>query len=171
MPRGVPSGWILYLAQGFGLGRVPLAPGTVGSVAGLLWLLFLLSTGHLWSFAAGILTGIALSIWACGVAEEILRLKDPPSVVLDEIVALPVAFMPWVLSFWFRYSSLPPVEEFFQNRHWTFTLMLFALFRVFDVAKPWPVRQSQRLPGGWGITVDDLLASFYAALCSLLLLV
>jgi phosphatidylglycerophosphatase A len=50
------------------------------------------------------------------------------------------------------------------------TLGLVALFRVFDIWKPWPVRQSQCLPGGWGVTVDDLLAAVYVALLSLPLL-
>ena len=48
--------------------------------------------------------------------------------------------------------------------HWPLTLGVFALFRFFDVVKPWPVRQSQSLPGGWGVTVDDALAAVYVNL-------
>ena len=162
------SGWILHLAQGFGLGRLPLAPGTFGSLAGLPWLLLLLGTGSLYSFLAALMAGFAVSVWACGTAEDLLRHKDPPSVVLDEIVALPLAFVPWTIDFWLRHSTLPPPDEFFRDNHWVRSLVLFALFRAFDVAKPWPVQQSQRLPAGWGITADDLLASLYVALLSLL---
>ena len=63
--------------------------------------------------------------------------------------------------------ALPSVEFFFGGSHWLGVAGLFLLFRAFDVLKPWPVRQSQRLPGGWGVTVDDFLAAIYVALISL----
>jgi len=161
--------WILCLAQGFGLGRFPVAPGTVGSLAGILWFLFLVSTGQLWILLAGIILSVAAAIWICGAAETILKHKDPASVVLDEIVALPVVFLPWTLRSFFTQGSLPPVETFFLSWHWLATLVLFLLFRLFDITKPWPVRQSQHLPAGWGIVADDLLAALYVALLSLIM--
>ena len=156
-----------FVAQGFGVGKIPFAPGTFGSLLGLLWLAMLLATENFWAYLAGAIQGIALSIWLCDDAEKILGEKDPGSVVLDEIIAIPFCFLPWVGSEWWR-GGLPPVEYFFTGRELWMTLGLVALFRLFDIWKPWPVRQVQRLPGGWGVTVDDLLAAVYVALISLL---
>jgi phosphatidylglycerophosphatase A len=157
----------VWLAQGFGAGRAPFAPGTFGSLVGLLWLMALVSAGNFWSFCVGILLGVALSVVVCGDAEKILKQHDPPSVVLDEIAAVPICFLPWVAVAWYRFHAMPAAWSFFDAKHWIYTVIIFVLFRFFDVAKPWPVRQSQRLPGGWGVTVDDVLAAIYVALISL----
>lgn len=163
--------WALWLAQGFGVGRIPVAPGTFGSVVGLLWFLVLLRTEDLGLFLAGIVLGVAASVGLCGAAERILKQTDPPSVVLDEIAAVPLCFAPWVVSHWFRQGTLPAPESFFTQHTWLPTLIVCALFRLFDILKPWPVRQSQQLPGGWGVTVDDVLAAVYVALASLVFVV
>jgi phosphatidylglycerophosphatase A len=158
----------LFVAQGFGIGRIPFAPGTFGSLLGLLWFAMLVATGSFWAYLAGAIEGIAFSIWLCDDAEKILGEEDPPSVVLDEIIAIPFCFLPWVASEWLHRDALPPLAYFFSGRQLWMTLGVIALFRVFDIWKPWPVRQSQRWPGGWGVTVDDLLAAAYVALISLL---
>jgi phosphatidylglycerophosphatase A len=158
----------LWIAQGFGVGRIPVAPGTFGSVVGVGWFALLLLTGKLWLFAAGTAAGIALSVWLCGVGETVLRQKDPQSVVLDEITAMPVCFLGWVALLAGKAGALPPLAVFFSARGWLVTLGVFAAFRFFDVAKPWPVRQSQSLPGGWGVTIDDVLAAVYVNLAVLL---
>ena len=154
---------ILYFAQGFGIGRIPFAPGTWGSVVGVLWTLVLCSTANLWLYLAGTALLLAVSVWLCGEGERILREKDPGSVVLDEIAALPICFLPLVAHRWWQTGHLPAMEDFFGGNTWFITLSVFALFRLFDIAKPWPVRQSQSLPGGWGITVDDVLAAVWVA--------
>ena len=151
----------LWIAQGFGVGRLPAAPGTFGSLLGLLWFGLLLMTGSFWLFTAGTIAGIALSVWLCGVAEKALAQKDPGSVVLDEIAALPICFFTWVVILLWKTSSLPAFASFFSAQTWPLTLGVFVAFRLFDIAKPWPVRQSQSLPGGWGITIDDVLAAVY----------
>jgi phosphatidylglycerophosphatase A len=159
---------ILFVAQGFGAGRLPFAPGTFGSLLGLFWVALLLATGRVELFLAGTLLGLALSVWLCGAAERILQQTDPGSIVLDEIAALPICFLPWLVARWAPHHSVPGPEELVSRSSLLLTLALFALFRVFDIAKPWPVRQSQRLPGGWGVTTDDALAALYVALISLL---
>lgn len=159
--------FILFLAQGLGVGRIPFAPGTFGSLVGILWFLTLLADGNFWLYLAGMIAGIALSVPLCGAAERILQQKDPGSVVLDEIVALPICFLPWVARDWFRHQQMLSPESFFTARTWFVTATIFALFRLFDILKPWPVHQSQRLPGGWGVTVDDVLAAVYVALLTL----
>lgn len=156
----------VWLAQGFGVGRVPLAPGTWGSLVGLLWLAILVSTASFWLFLVGLAVGVALAIGVCGDAARILRQLDPPSVVLDEVAAVPVCFTPWVAWAWFQQQAMPSPASFFQAPAWVQTLILFAAFRLLDAAKPWPIRQSQRLPGGWGIVADDVLAALYVAAAS-----
>ncbi len=167
----IPTNWakdlLLTITQGFGVGRIPFAPGTFGSLVGLLWFTLLVSTGNFWFYLAGTILGLAFSVWCCGVAEEILHQTDPPAVVLDEITALPVCFLPWTASIWFHQGVLPSPESFFLSINLAATAAIFLLFRFFDVAKPWPIRQSQRLPGGWGVTVDDLLAALCVALITL----
>jgi len=154
----------LWFAQGFGVGRIPFAPGTFGSLVGLLWFFALLATRSFWLYALSTILGIGLSIWVCGTAERILKQTDPSSVVLDEIVALPVCFAGWVAILFFRNARMPTPEFFVSPTVLPLTLFVFAAFRFFDILKPWPVRQSQRLSGGWGVTIDDILAAVYVNL-------
>ena len=158
----------LWIAQGFGIGRIPVAPGTFGSVAGVLWFTLLLLTGNLWLFGAGTLAAIALSVWLCGAAEKTLGQTDPGSVVLDEIAAMPVCYLGWVAILVCKTGAMPGCAHFFFARTWPLALGVFVAFRFFDVVKPWPVYQSQSLPGGWGVTIDDVLAAVYVNLVVLL---
>ena len=158
----------LWVAQGFGVGRIPVAPGTFGSVVGVLWFGLLLLTGSMWLFVAGTIAAIVLSVWLCGAAEKILGQTDPGSVVLDEIAAMPVCFLGWVALLVCKTNELPRAAHFFSAHTWPLTLGVFVAFRFFDVAKPWPVYQSQSLPGGWGVTIDDVLAAVYVNLVVLL---
>ena len=160
------SGFRLWLAQGFGVGRSPRAPGTFGSVVGVGWFALLASTGTQLGLTVGTLAGLALSVWLCGEAERTLRRRDPGSVVLDEISAMPICFFAWAAIVFRRTGSWPGTEYFL--RHWPLVVAVFAAFRFFDIVKPWPVRQSQALPGGWGVTIDDVLAAVYVNLVVLL---
>lgn len=138
----------MWLATGLGLGLVVPAPGTVVGVAGLL-LTPLVSGGRdPRLYAALAVALIALAVVICHRAVEALGVdKDPGAIVLDEIVALPLAF--------FGMSSVSPP-----------TLAVgFVLFRLFDVLKPGPVRWAERLPGGTGVVADDLVAVAAAWLC------
>lgn len=160
----------MWLAQGLGVGRIPRAPGTFGSALGVGWFLVLLLPGHFGTFVAGIVAGLAWSIWCCDAAERVLRRKDPGSVVLDEIAAIPLCYLPWVIHVWWPAGQMPAPEHFFTADTWWRTVLIFALFRLFDVWKPWPVRASQGLAGGFGVMVDDVLAAGYTALVSLALI-
>jgi phosphatidylglycerophosphatase A len=164
-PGAVPerhvNAFLLWLAQGFGIGRIPVAPGTFGSVVGLIFFALLLLAGNLLVFLIGCLIGFALSVWLCGVGEKVLNAKDPGSVVFDEIAAIPVCFLGWIAIQLWKSGSFPNPEFFFSKQNWLTTLSVFVAFRFFDVLKPWPVRQSQSLPGGWGVTIDDFLAALY----------
>lgn len=156
---------ILWIAQGFGIGRVPFAPGTFGSLVGLLWTAMLLVPRSLPIFLIGAAAGVFASVWFCGEAERILNQKDPPSVVLDEIVAMPFCFIyPILLRNSIPHAGMPGPDFIIQRDMQLWTLGAFVSFRLFDIWKPWPVRQSQSLPGGWGVTVDDVLAAGYVNL-------
>jgi phosphatidylglycerophosphatase A len=156
----------LWVAQGFGAGRAPFAPGTFGSLVGLVWFALLVAPGNLWLFLGGTLAGLALSVWLGGEGEKILKQTDPPSVVLDEITALPLCFAGWIVSAYLASGALPEPAWFFRGRAGLYTAGLFVAFRILDIAKPWPIRPSQRLPGGWGVTMDDALAGLFVALLS-----
>ena len=152
---------VLWVAQGFGLGRIPIMPGTFGSLLGFGWLWLLLCGGRLWIFVLGMIFGFALSVWLCGAAEKLLQKKDPSSVVLDEVTAFPLCYLLWVGKFWSAHHALPGMNLFFGKQSWYWTVGVFVLFRVFDIVKPWPIRASQSLAAGWGVTVDDFLAAFF----------
>ena len=162
-----PSSFLLWIAQGFGVGRIPFAPGTFGSLVGLLWFALLLLAGNYWIYLAGTLAGLALSVPVCGAGEKILQRKDPGSVVFDEIAAVPLCFAAWLTVAFGKTGAIPPLEYFFSKPVWLLTAGLFVAFRFFDIVKPWPVRGSQSLIGGWGVTMDDALAAVYVNLVAL----
>jgi phosphatidylglycerophosphatase A len=89
-------------------------------------------------------------------------MHDPNCIVIDEIIAIPICFLGWM--------AVDPTIDcpmwFLTEGRWKITAGILFAFRVFDIWKPWPVRQSQRLPGGWGVTVDDVLAAIYVAIIS-----
>jgi len=161
---------ILWIAQGLGVGRIPVAPGTFGSMVGIVWTALLLLPGNLAFFALGTLAGLGLSVYGCGRAEQILGKTDPGSVVLDEIAALPVCFIAWIAVAAHKLGRFPDAHQLFSGYNVWWVIGVFVTFRVFDVAKPWPVYGSQSLPGGWGVTTDDFLAAIYVNLAALLVL-
>jgi phosphatidylglycerophosphatase A len=133
---------VKFVASGLGVGFLPMAPGTAGSALGVCYW-WLLAHANPWIHWLVFGAGLVFAVWCSGEAAEILRKPDPPCVVIDEIAVMPLAL-----------AGLGMV--------WWEILLAFALFRVFDIWKPWPVRQSQALTGGLGIVMDDLLAAVYA---------
>ncbi len=146
----------LLVATGFGLGKSPVAPGTVGSILGIpLVLAFLLLHGRtdVQIALAAALTLLAVPI--CGAAERHFGRKDPGCIVADEYLLLPIPFLDrGPLWQWLRGDDVP--------RAVALLACGFLIARICDILTPSPVRQSQLLPGGWGIVMDDFLASLYA---------
>lgn len=140
-----PAGLI---ACGFGSGLSPVAPGTAGSLLALLpW--FALRELPLPSFALALVIAFVLGVWVCDWVIRRLLIADPGAVVWDEFVGQWIALAP--LLFW--------------PRGWLWILCGFILFRIFDIAKPWPVSWADRkIPGGLGVMLDDVIAGIYAAL-------
>jgi phosphatidylglycerophosphatase A len=135
-----------FIALGFGAGLVPVAPGTIGTLTalGLYWLLALILPPLAIAFLA--IPLFFAGIWACGIAGRNLGRTDHGALVWDEIVAfLPLAAL--------ASGSL------------VLQALAFALFRLFDIWKPFPIRYFEsRLPGGLGVMFDDLIAACYAYL-------
>ncbi len=159
-----PDELIVWLARGFDTGLLPKGPGTWGSIVGIVWTMLLISFGRLDIYLIGMVLGIPASIWICERAEKILNQHDPGSVVLDEIIALPICFCPWIIHQWQPNHTMPLVSYFFERNNWLGVLAIFALFRLFDIWKPGPIGKIQKLPGGWGVTADDVLAGVATAL-------
>jgi phosphatidylglycerophosphatase A len=157
----------LLLAHGFGSGRLPGSPGTFGSLVGMAWFLLLLIPGHPAVFLIGTVAAALLAIPLCTRAEQLLQRHDPGSVVLDEIIAVPVCFlMPLALAT--RATGHFPDASTVLHQ-WPGWLLpaVFLAFRVFDIAKPWPVHQVQQLPSGQGVVADDLLAALWVNVIAL----
>jgi phosphatidylglycerophosphatase A len=126
----------------FGLGYAPIAPGTVASAAAAIIYFFIPALHNPLVLMPVILATTALGVWAGGMMEEEYG-EDPSQAVIDEVAGqwLALAFLP----------ATPLV-----------VLLAFVLFRLFDILKPGPVDSAQRLPGGWGIMSDDVLAGIFA---------
>lgn len=136
---------IQFTATGFGSGYAPVAPGTAGTLVGIpLFFVFSLLPWPLDLFLLVLFTGAA--VYVAQAAEKLFAKKDAPSIVIDEITG----FL-WTM---FYISPTP-----------TGVLGGFLLFRLIDIAKPFPVRSIQdKLPGGYGIVGDDVMAGIYGNL-------
>jgi phosphatidylglycerophosphatase A len=177
----------LLIATGFGLGYIPFAPGTFGSLAGLLLALlpsWLLNYGGVMVFNPATLDPLllfectlivltaALGVWSAGRAAEFLGKRDPQTVVMDEISGQQIAlvlgsvlpvFIQRSQTLWYLNDGVGLLSTH-TALNWKYLLLGFILFRVFDIWKPFPARQAESLPGGWGIMADDWIAAVYAAL-------
>ncbi|MGH9758436.1 MAG: phosphatidylglycerophosphatase A family protein, partial [Candidatus Acidiferrales bacterium] len=164
----------IFIATAGGLGRLPKAPGTWGSLLGVAfaafnfwqsgWTLRLApppangswqdplphANYFLWQLLIAIVVSL-FGVWAAQRAADYWREKDPQKIVIDEVSGQSIAYLGLL--------TAGPVAGY-----WKYLLLGFILFRVFDIWKPFPVRQAESLPGGWGIMADDWLAGIYAAL-------
>ncbi|EMP53906.1 phosphatidylglycerophosphatase A [Marinobacter santoriniensis NKSG1] len=143
LPPGFLRNPVHLLAFGFGSGAAARAPGTWGSLAAIpIWYAFAWLPG----FAYWLVVGLAflVGVWLCGRTARDLKVHDHGGIVWDEFVGM-----------WIALGLFP--DQIYG------VLMAFALFRLFDIAKPWPIGWlDQHLPGGLGIMVDDVVAGFLA---------
>jgi phosphatidylglycerophosphatase A len=142
------AGWAIWIATAAGAGYFPVAPGTAGSAVGVV-LVVALARLHLERAWPSIVLGavslvlFSVGVWAAGEAEKFFGRVDPGQVVIDEVVGQMLTFL------------LIP------HATWKWLLGGFLLFRAFDIVKPFPARQAERIPRGWGIMVDDAVAGLY----------
>ena len=146
-------GWATGLMVGIAtlgpIGRKLPAPGTWGSLAGLLYFtVFFRRVSWIENIGISVVAAI-VAVFFCGVAEVVLRKTDPGEVILDEFVAIPLCFLGWrtLVGHW---------------PDWAVLLAGFALFRLYDILKPFGIRQLQRVRGGTGVVIDDTAAALAA---------
>ena len=163
-----PLDYFALAVTTFGVGYLPLAPGTYGSAVGvLIYLLFgwlensftsnfdangwtaaqIAAWTHVFNLVLFTLFCL-LGIWAANRATILFRKKDPQESVVDEVIGQLIVFL------------FVPF-----NTHWYFVLSGFLLFRLFDIWKPYPIDSLQNLPAGIGVCADDILAGVYGGVC------
>ena len=134
----------VLFSTGFGLGLSPWAPGTVGSIWGVLIAFAINGCLHEpWKQALLAVLLALISIPICDAGEKHFGTKDPHPVVADEYLTFPLCVI-----------GLPPTA-------WIFAVA-FVTHRALDIVKPFPARRLQRLPGGLGIVIDDIISSLYS---------
>ncbi|MDK9559531.1 phosphatidylglycerophosphatase A [Marinobacter sp. M216] len=143
LPPGFLKNPVHLLAFGFGSGAAARAPGTWGSLAAIpFWYAFAWLPGAV--YWAIVLAAFLVGIWLCGKTARDLKVHDHGGIVWDEFVGM-----------WIALGLFPD--------QLAGVLLAFALFRLFDVVKPWPISWlDDRLPGGLGIMIDDVVAGFMA---------
>ena len=127
------------------LGFVPIAPGTAASLAIALLYKYVLFRLSLPVYLALVVFLFACGVMASAVQASALGQRDPRRIVIDEVCGQLIAL-----------AALPAT--------WTAVGLAFLIFRLFDIAKPFPIRRTEKLPGGWGIMADDVLAGLMARL-------
>lgn len=132
------------LATWFGCGRAPIAPGTVGALGALPLYFAALSCGRA-GVAVAAIAATLVGVWAAGWVARDLGAEDPQMVVIDEVAGMLVTMIP--------VAHVSPAA----------IVVGFVLFRVLDASKPGPIRWFERLPGGWGIVLDDVAAGAIGA--------
>ena len=143
VPKSVWKNPIHFVACGFGVGTVPFAPGTFGTLVGVLF--YLLLSPLLWWVYLGITVLLFIfGIFICGITNRDFGTFDHPAAVWDEIVGFLIVMI-----------AIPPI--------WYFILIGFLLFRLFDIWKPWPIRWVDRhVHGGFGVMLDDAIAAIFS---------
>jgi len=135
---------LVWLAEGLGLGRIPVAPGTFGTLLGIPLYLALSDLLPWYLYLLVILAAMPVHAWICAAGARAYGVGDPGGVVWDEVVGMLIAL-----------TAAPP--------GWAAIVAGFILFRAFDILKPFPIGWlDARIRGGWGIMLDDVVAGFYA---------
>lgn len=147
MTRRKPTDYLALAIATCGVGYLPLAPGTFGSLVGVgfFWLLVRVNPPVI---VGAILAVTFAGIWAGSRVEQVSGRKDPGKVVVDEVAGQMIALFPLIL--FARWSTGA-------------VILSFILFRFFDIVKPYPANRLQDLDGGMGIMFDDLVAGVYGA--------
>lgn len=138
--------FVLFAASGFGLGLIaPVAPGTFGSLPGVLLVYFTTLLPVPLQIAVSLLLA-AVAVPVCGAAERYLGIKDDGRIAADEWMLFPLSFIAIEL------NSLP----------WWSMIVFFCVVRAVDIIKPYPCRRLQSIKGGLGVVIDDFIANIYS---------
>ncbi|MBS3905525.1 MAG: phosphatidylglycerophosphatase A [Syntrophaceae bacterium] len=134
--------FIVILATGFGAGYSPIAPGTLGTLLAIP-IYYFLSEMSFPLYELTLITFFFLSCWISGQAQQYFGKKDDQRIVIDEMMGFFVAML------WVPQTPL-------------FILVGFILFRFFDILKPFPIRRFEKVGGGFGVVLDDVMAGIFA---------
>ncbi len=136
--------WIKWIGTGFGSGLVPRFPGSSGTLVGCaLW--WFMKDLPLEIYVLLLIIAFPAGAWICSQNEEFFGRKDAPNIVIDEILAFPLAML-----------LVPPAP---------LTVLLgYLVFRLFDIVKPYPCKRVEALPRGYGVMADDYVAALYTCL-------
>ena len=133
---------LLFASAGY-VGMAPVAPGTWGTAVGVGLLLLVRLAADPVLEAVLLAAVLVVGVWSATLVEQDWGSRDPGTIVIDEVAGVLIAL------FWIPLN-------------WVGFLVGFVAFRVFDIAKPFPVRAAERLPAGWGVMADDVVAGLYA---------
>lgn len=143
LPAGYWKNPVYFIACGFGTGASPYAPGTVGTLVGVMLFIPLSQLSLSWYLLVTLLALLA-GIWICGITSAAFGKHDHGGIVWDEVVGYLITM-----------TAMPA--------DWLWIVIGFFVFRFFDVIKPWPIRQVDRhVGGGFGVMFDDVLAGIYS---------
>jgi phosphatidylglycerophosphatase A len=142
---------VSFIATGFYTGLLPRAPGTFGTLAAVI--LFLFAGMNPLIFYSTLFLVVIVSVPTASIMEKRLKKKDPQVVTIDEVAGFLVSVV-----------SFPSPLSQMTGQSWIVLGSAFILFRFFDILKPFPIGISQKLKGGWGIVIDDILAGIYTNL-------
>jgi phosphatidylglycerophosphatase A len=149
-PRSVWRNPIHFLAFGLGSGAAPKAPGTFGTLAAVV-IYLLLPDMSVPVYIGFVVVAFAIGVWLCGKTADDIGVHDHGGIVWDEFVG-----------FWITMLLVPD--------GWLWIVLGFILFRAFDILKPWPIKWlDEKVAGGFGIMIDDVLAGVMALACLQLL--
>lgn len=135
----------MFIALGFGSGKAPKAPGTFGTLMGILPVLLTAGTPY-WVRASVFIALFILGTVSSGYHGRHTGIKDAGEVVIDEIAAYYMIFL------FFPVNIVTVITG-------------FVLFRIFDITKPWPIKRFEALDGGVGVMMDDIIAGIYSIIC------
>ncbi|TVQ67801.1 MAG: phosphatidylglycerophosphatase A [Oceanospirillales bacterium] len=143
-PASIWRNPVHFAAFGFGSGAAPVAPGTFGTLAALPIWLFVFAPLSTDAYLLTLIVATIVGVWICDQTSADIGVHDHGGIVWDEFVGL-----------WIALFAVP--------MHWFWILLGFALFRLFDIWKPWPIGWAdRRVSGGLGIMLDDVIAGVYA---------
>ncbi len=143
MPSKLISKLALLIAEFFYCGRFPYAPGTVGTIGALvIWIPAVYYAWPWWVNWPLLALLFVVGVWASKYGIEHYQKEDPKQVVIDEVVGVGFPFLVIEASLWQVAAA-------------------FVLFRFFDILKPWPIKMAERLPGAWGVMLDDVVAGIF----------
>ena len=133
-------------------GNFKYGPGTIGALLGIFWYITIFTSASGLMHLLILVVTLYLAAGVCGEAATRMGIKDPGSVILDEFVVMPICF-------------LGLDAEIMYGKAWLILLVGFALFRLFDISKPFFIGRLDKIEGGWGILLDDVGAALVTCVC------